>query len=118
VVGIDVGLTNFVTISTGEKIGHPKILNKSEKKLKKEKRRLSRKCKGSKNREKARYKVARVYEKIKNQRKDFLHKLSRRMVDENQVIIVEDINVKGLLKNRHLSKSISDSGWGIFTVML
>ncbi|OQA12012.1 MAG: putative transposase [bacterium ADurb.Bin363] len=117
-VGLDVGLTHFVTISTGEKIGHPKILNKSEKKLKKEKRRLSRKCKGSKNREKARYKVALVYEKIKNQRKDFLHKLSRRIVDENQVIIVEDINVKGLLKNRHLSKSISDSGWGIFTVML
>lgn len=112
--GIDLGLTHFATLSTGEKIEHPKILRQSEKQLKRLQKELSRKQKGSKNRDKAKLRVAIKHEKIANQRNDFLHKLSFRMINENQVTYLEDLNVKGMVKNRHLSKAISDSGWGEF----
>lgn len=111
-IGVDLGLTHFATLSGGEKIEHPKTLLQSERLLKKLQRQLSRKEKSSKNRNKARLKVAKLNEKITNQRNDFLHKLSYRLINENQVICLEDLNVKGMVRNRYLAKAISDSGWG------
>ena len=113
-IGLDWGLKDFVTTSDGQKITAPKYYRQSEKKLAKVQRDLSRKEKGSKNRQKARVKMAKAHAKVANQRKDFLHKLSSNIVHENQVICIEDIAVKNLSHNRHLSKSISDSGWGEF----
>ena len=117
-IGLDWGLKDFVTTSDGEKIAAPKHYRQSEKKLAKAQRDLSRKEKGSSNRQKARVKVAKVHAKVANQRKDFLHKLSSFIVHENQVICIEDIAVKNLSRNRHLSKSIMDSGWGEFVQQL
>ena len=117
-IGLDWGLKDFVTTSDGEKIAAPKHYRQSEKKLAKAQRDLSRKQKGSNNRQKARVKVAKAHAKVANQRKDFLHKLSSSIVHENQVICIEDIAVKNLSRNRHLSKSIMDSGWGEFVRQL
>jgi len=113
-VGVDIGLTAFATLSTGEKVEHPRMLKASEKHLKKLQCQMSKKKKGSHNRAKACLRVAILHEKIANQRNDFLHKLSFRLINENQVICLEDLNVKGMIKNSHLSKAISDSGWGEF----
>lgn len=117
-IGIDVGLKEFYTDSNGNKVDNPKYLEKSEQKLKREQRRFSRKQKGSKNREKQRIKVARVYEKITNQRNDFLQKESTKLVRENQTICVEDLNVKGMLQNHKLAKAISSVSWSKFFDML
>jgi len=117
VCGIDLGLKDFaiITNDTGiYKIEHPKYLRKAEKRLKRLQRALSRKQKGSKNFEKARKRLAIQYEYVSNARNDFLHKLSKAIIDDNQVIVVEDLNVKGMFRNVHLSKSISDSGFGTF----
>jgi len=110
-IGIDLGLKSFLVTSNGERIDAPKFLRKSEKKLARLQRLLSRKVKGSNNRNKARIKVARMHEKIANQRTDFLHKLSHRLVSENQAIFAEDLHVKGILANHCLAKSVSDAGW-------
>jgi putative transposase len=117
-IGIDLGLTHFAITSSGSKFDNPRILNKHDKNLKIKQQQLSRKQKGSSNRNKARKKVARVHRKITNCREDFLHKLSRRIVNENQVIVVENLHVKGMMQNHCLAKSIQQVGWEMFCTML
>lgn len=117
-VGIDLGITDFATFSTGEKVKAPKPLKKNLRKLKKAQRKLARKVKGSKRRERARKKVAKIHAKISDVRKDFLHKLSTRIIRENQTIVLEDLAVSNMVKNRKLSRAISDLGWRSFRTML
>ncbi len=114
IVAIDVGLTHFCTLSTGEKVENPRNLLKTEKKLKKLQKKLSRKVKGSNRYLKLQRKIAKLHEKVVNQRNDFLHKLSKRIIGDNQAVIVEDLNVKGLLKNSNLAKHIADASWRRF----
>ena len=112
--GIDVGIKSFYTDSNGNVVKNPKYLEKSQEKLKREQRKLSRKKKDSKNKQKQRKRVARVHEKIANQRNDFIHKITTKLVSENQVIAVEDLNIKGLLKNHKLARAISSVSWSKF----
>jgi putative transposase len=111
-IGVDLGITSLVALSTGEKIANPKCFNAKRRKLKKAQKALSRKQKGSNNRYKARLKVAKVHQEISDARKDFLHKLTTRLVRENQTIAVEDLAVKNMIKNQKLALSISDASWG------
>lgn len=117
-VGVDLGLTKFITTSDMYEVLNPKYLETEMAKLKKLHRSLSRKSNGSKNSEKARLKLAKCYEKIANQRKDFLHKLSRMLIEEYDLIVIEDLKIENLLKNHKLAQSISSASWYTFTEML
>ena len=113
-VGLDLGLTHFTVLSTGEKVAAPNTFRKNEAKLAKLQRRLAKKTKGSSRRRKAKLKVAKLHAKIADSRRDFLHKLSTRLINENQVIAVESLSVSNMQKNRCLSKSIADASWSEF----
>ncbi len=117
-VGIDVGLATYITLSTGEKVENPRHLQNALKRLRCLHRRLSKKERGSRNREKARQRLASCYERIGNQRAVFQHKLSMRLIRENQAIMVESLNIGGLIRNRRLAQLIADAAWSQFLAML
>ncbi|NEQ72319.1 MAG: IS200/IS605 family element transposase accessory protein TnpB [Okeania sp. SIO2C9] len=117
-VGIDLGIKTFATFSDGTKVDAPKPLKKRIKKYRKLSKSLSKKTKGSKRYEKARARVAKFHAKLKDTRTDFLHKLSTKIIRENQTVVLEDLNVSGMVKNRKLSRAISDLGWRTFRTFL
>ena len=121
VIGVDLGIKHFAVTSDGNKVSkyeNPRHLRQHEKNLKRKQQKLARKQKGSNSRHKYSSVVARVYERVGNSRADFLHKLSRKLVNENQVVVVENLHVKGMVRNHNLAKAISDAGWGMFTNFL
>ncbi|MET9037097.1 RNA-guided endonuclease InsQ/TnpB family protein [Streptomyces mirabilis] len=117
-VGVDVGVTSLVTLSTGEKVTNPKFEKRDRARLARAQRELSRKAEGSSNRNKARARVAGIHARIADRRRDFLHKLSTRLVRENQTIVIEDLTVRNMLKNRTLARAISDASWTELRSML
>ena len=117
-VGIDAGLDSLLTLSTGEKIVNPRHERADRARLARAQRELARKEKGSANRAKARIKVARVHARITDRRRDVLHKVTTRLVRENQTIVIEDLTVRNMVKNRSLARAISDAAWRQFRTML
>jgi len=110
-IGVDVGLIDLMTDDKGNKKQNPRFLGGALKQLRRRQKALSRKQKESQNRQKAKLKVARCHARIRDKRQDFLHKLSRQLVNENQVIVVENLRVKNMMRNRRLSRSIADASW-------
>ncbi|WP_372512094.1 RNA-guided endonuclease InsQ/TnpB family protein [Frankia umida] len=117
-VGVDVGITSLVTLSTGEKIANPRHARTDRARLVRAQRELSRKKKGSANRAKARLKVARMHGRIADRRRDHLHKLSTRIIRENQTVVIEDLAVQNMVRNHSLARAISDAGWRDLRTML
>lgn len=117
-VGLDVGITRFATLSTGEKVENPRCYRKAERRLAKAQRRVSRRRKGSKRREKAKVLLGKAHLRVARSRRDHAHKIAKSLVERFDRIAVEDLNVSGMVKNRHLAKSISDSGWAQFVQIL
>ncbi len=113
-VGVDLGVTDCAVTSDGEKIANPRHLDRKARSLARYQRRLARCQKGSANRAKAAAKVARAHRKVRHARADFLHRASTRLVRRNDLIVIEDLNVAGMVRNRHLARAISDCGWGEF----
>ena len=118
VVGVDLGIKDFAVTSDGEKIPNPRRLARRERNLARYQRRMARKVKGSANRAKARAKVARAHRKVRASRADFLHRASARLVRDHDVIVIEDLAVKNMIRTRPLAKAISDCGWGCFRRMI
>jgi len=118
VVGVDAGITSLVTLSSGEKIANPRHERRDRDRLALVQRRLARTQKGSANRDKARLKVARVHARIADRRKDFLHKLTTRLVRDNQAVVIEDLSVRNMTRNHHLARAISDAAWRQMRAML
>jgi len=121
VAGIDLGIKDFAIVYDGEKCSkfpNPKHLSKHERNLKRKQKKLARKQKGSQSREKAKKLVAKGHERVSNTRQDYLHKVSRKVVDHNQVVVVENLNIKGMVRNHKLAKAISDVSWGMFVNFL
>ena len=118
IVGVDVGIKTFAALSTGEKIEHPKFFKSSLQRLKCLQKRVSNKVIGSNNRRKAVFKLAKIHELISNQRHDFQHKVSKRLISENQAVAVETLNVKGMMRNHKLAQAIGDSAWSSFVLKL
>jgi len=117
-VGIDLGLHDMVALDSGEKVGNPRFFAQDEKKLAQAQRRLAKKQRGSRNRDKARKKVARIHARIADRRRDFTQKLSTRLIRENQTICIESLRVKAMVKHPTLAKAIHDVGWGEFVRQL
>ena len=117
-VGVDAGITALITLSTGEKVTNPKHERSDRRRLAKAQRALARKAKGSSNRAKARLKVAKVYARIADRRRDHLHKLTTRLVRENQTVVIEDLTVRNMVKNHSLARAISDASWRDLRSML
>ena len=113
-VGIDAGLEHFVTLSNGEEIANPRCLRLSEQKLAKAQRRLSKRKKGSGNRRRQAVRVAKIHREIRDQRRDFLHKVSRNIADRFSFIAIENLAIPNMVRNRYLAKSIADAAWGQF----